>query len=321
MHALTVTKSNLLFILPVLLTLSFISPTAKSFTISNTETSSSLGITGLFFNRSESGWGVNLAQQYGIIFATLYAYDSSGLPTWYVASNCVITADGCSGELYKVTAGSEITDTWNSANLRVNTVGTISFTFTDKDTGTMNFTINGVSGSKVIERQIWAVAPPPPYTKLDATGSELADSATSWSCVRDNSTGLIWEVKTNDGSIHHYSNTYRWGGVGAEAGAGGSYYPDWDSLVNGSNAESLCGYSDWRVPVISELAGLADNRQYPYVNVLYFPKTQQNACWSASAGSDSGVARTVGFADGYGGRRYEDPRNYGAAVRLVSDGQ
>jgi len=43
---------------------------------------------------------------------------------------------------------------------------------------------------------------PPSYTKLDASGNDLPDSATSWVMVRDNMTGLIWEVKTDDGSIH-----------------------------------------------------------------------------------------------------------------------
>jgi len=49
---------------------------------------------------------------------------------------------------------------------------------------------------------------PPSYTKLDASGNDLPDSATSWVMVRDNVTQLIWEVKTDDGSIHDRDNTY-----------------------------------------------------------------------------------------------------------------
>ena len=48
----------------------------------------------------------------------------------------------------------------------------------------------------------------PSYTKLDASGNDLADSVTSWAMVRDNVTGLIWEVKTDDGTIHDKDNTY-----------------------------------------------------------------------------------------------------------------
>ncbi len=36
------------------------------------------------------------------------------------------------------------------------------------------------------------------FTKLDANGQPLPNSATTWSCVKDNRTGLIWEVKTAD---------------------------------------------------------------------------------------------------------------------------
>lgn len=44
------------------------------------------------------------------------------------------------------------------------------------------------------------------YTKLDANGDDLAEAATSWSCVRDNVSGLIWEVKTTSG-LHDANNT------------------------------------------------------------------------------------------------------------------
>ena len=51
---------------------------------------------------------------------------------------------------------------------------------------------------------------PPSYTKLDAVGNDLSDTATSWTMVRDNVTGLIWEVKTDDGSVHDKDNKYTW---------------------------------------------------------------------------------------------------------------
>ena len=57
---------------------------------------------------------------------------------------------------------------------------------------------------------------PMSYTKLDGSGNALPDSATSWSMVRDNVTGLIWEVKTNKDGVKNYNdphdadNTYTW---------------------------------------------------------------------------------------------------------------
>jgi hypothetical protein len=48
------------------------------------------------------------------------------------------------------------------------------------------------------------------YTKLDVNGNALPFSATEWEMVRDNVTGLIWEIKTDDGTIHDKDNRYRW---------------------------------------------------------------------------------------------------------------
>ena len=51
---------------------------------------------------------------------------------------------------------------------------------------------------------------PQSYTKLDENGDDLPYEATTWVMVRDNVTGLIWEVKTDDGSIHDKDDTYGW---------------------------------------------------------------------------------------------------------------
>lgn len=123
--------------------------------------------TGLWWNASEDGWGVTLTEQVDIIFATLFTYDTSGIPKWYVASNCVIAGNGCSGDLYEVSGGTPITTDWDGSGKQVVDVGDVSFTFTDNNTGTMDFTINGVSGSKAITRQVWrALSPGAPMTAL-----------------------------------------------------------------------------------------------------------------------------------------------------------
>jgi len=124
------------------------------------DTSSNAPITGLWWNALESGWGVTLTQQYEVIFVTIFTYDASGMPIWYVASNCIISGDSCSGELYKVSGGNIVTGDWANANIKVDTVGGIGFTFIDDDTATMNFTIDGVDSSKWITRQVWSTLSP-----------------------------------------------------------------------------------------------------------------------------------------------------------------
>src|SRR5690606_12629120 len=65
----------------------------------------------------------------------------------------------CTGDLYSLTGGAALPLPWNNANKIISTVGTINFAFTDTNNGTMNYTINGVSGSKTITRQVFATEP------------------------------------------------------------------------------------------------------------------------------------------------------------------
>ena len=81
------------------------------------------------------------------------------------------------------------------------------------------------------------------FTKLDRNGNPLPAAATSWSCVRDNVTGLTWEVKTNDGGIHDKDNTYWWGGKTAVGSGYGTHYGDWGSLVDGTTLRIIVSYN------------------------------------------------------------------------------
>ncbi|MCB1584311.1 MAG: DUF1566 domain-containing protein [Xanthomonadales bacterium] len=154
------------------------------------------------------------------------------------------------------------------------------------------------------------------FTKLDASGNALPASATQWSCVKDNVTGLIWEVKTDDGGIHDKDLTYRWGGITRQGNYGTEFYDDWDVLVNGSNNENLCGFNDWRVPTAQELMSIVNiGRATPSIDTNYFPKTRTSSFWSASPlAYDSNWALVVGFVSGI---FYFDDRNSYNYVRLV----
>lgn len=109
--------------------------------------------TDLWWNTGESGWGVQVTQQHETIFATWYTYDAQGNATWYVASDCKMSASGCTGDLYQVTGGSALTAPWSAASKVTTAVGTVTIAFTDPSNGTMNYTINGTSASRAITRQ------------------------------------------------------------------------------------------------------------------------------------------------------------------------
>lgn len=169
------------------------------------------------------------------------------------------------------------------------------------------------------------------FTRLNADGSDYTGSgdyaSQPWACVRDNHTGLIWEVKTDDGGIHDRDTTYRWGGKTAlvneraRTDGWGSYSNHWDTLVDGSNQANagtgLCGTNDWRVPTVKELAGITHKgRSNLTIDTNYFPNTVNGAYWSS-------LPREVGWADAWvvsfsEGNDFYVRRNYKYRVRIVA---
>jgi hypothetical protein len=164
------------------------------------------------------------------------------------------------------------------------------------------------------------------FTKLDANGNPLAASAAAWVCVQDKVTGLIWEVKTDDGGLRDKDHTYTWYNPddGANGGAAGT--PDGGSCVGSAcdtqgyaqavNAQGLCGASDWRLPSREELRSIVNyNRFGPAIDVSYFPNTESAPYWSSSPYAYSSDGAWYVFFnlgdDGYLSKGYEH------AVRLV----
>ncbi len=165
------------------------------------------------------------------------------------------------------------------------------------------------------------------FTKLDQQGLPLASDSTSWSCVRDNHTGLIWEVKTTTPGLQHQTNTYSWYSsntrVAGEdpgvknAGACQGSSCDSEGYSTAVNALKLCGRNDWRLPTLMELLGIVNNaKQKPAIDGQFFPETLPVAYWTQSYARGSKM-RTVNFNDGSSGPADKSSAN---AIRLVSQG-
>jgi hypothetical protein len=107
---------------------------------------------------SESGWGVNLTHQGNILFATWFTYDASGKGMWLVMSDGerVGSTASYTGALFRTTGPAFSANPWNKALVTRTEVGTATFTFTDANTGTFSYTLNGVSQSKAITRQVFS---------------------------------------------------------------------------------------------------------------------------------------------------------------------
>lgn len=105
---------------------------------------------------SESGWGVNIAHQGNIVFATWFTYAADGRGQWLVMSNGARTAPNTwSGPFYRTRGPAFSLAPW-AGPVTLTEVGTGTFTFTGPDTGTFAYTVDGVSQTKSITRQVFA---------------------------------------------------------------------------------------------------------------------------------------------------------------------
>jgi len=165
------------------------------------------------------------------------------------------------------------------------------------------------------------------FTKLDAEGNELPFDAGEWVCVNDNHTGLIWEVKTNDGGLRDQDHNYTWydsdyedldgrSAGGTDGGDCDGSRCDTEGYVEAVNAEGLCGASDWRMPTIDELHSLVHmGRTNPAIDADFFPNTIVARFWSSSL--DAGKDFRAWYVRSERGRDAGMDKNRAAAVRLV----
>ena len=109
----------------------------------------------LWWNPGESGWGVNIAHQEDILFATLFTYDANRQPVWYVMSQGSRSLSGSySGTLYRTRGPAFDATPWTPVS--ITPVGSMSFTFDGGNAATMTYTVDGIAVTKQIQRQVFA---------------------------------------------------------------------------------------------------------------------------------------------------------------------
>ncbi len=200
------------------------------------------------------------------------------------------------------------------------------YTHNDDSDGVAGFSFTKIGDdgkALAIQDQQWS------YDEKGAdSGSEAA--GTKWSCVKDNVTGLIWEVKTQDGGLRDMDWQYTWyntdnttngGGVGVQDGGHcqGSQC-DTQSYVEAVNAQGLCGSSHWRLPEVDELQSIVDHTKHdpePTIDINFLPNTKAWIYWSATPYAKAfDYAWFIGFNGGNdnwsAGKGYDN-----ASVRLV----
>jgi len=164
----------------------------------------------------------------------------------------------------------------------------------------------------------------PNYTKLDANGNALNKSASTWVMVRDEITGLIWEVKTTDNSIHGNARTATWydsnndtnGGFSGTNGEG----TDTEDYLLQLNFEKFGGFSDWRLPTLQEISTIvAISKESIAISKSVFPNAQAGKYWTSTTNANyPNKAWYVNLVGGGNGNTDKSEALYIRAVRKSS---
>lgn len=125
------------------------------------------------------------------------------------------------------------------------------------------------------------------FTRLDSNGDAVDNPSFAFSCVRDNVTGLIWQIKDNvdTTSIEYVDQSFTWfsdeenGNFEGELNAGSTSCNvsngqcNTQDYVSEVNATGMCGFFDWRVPSASELHSIIHygKTTAPLVDTVFFP--------------------------------------------------
>jgi hypothetical protein len=112
--------------------------------------------TGLWNNDpAETGWGIAFHQQYETAFAVAYVYGPGNVPLWFVMPGGTWSQNGpednYEGPIYTVT-GPPVTGVFNTNQVRATAAGTAKLTFKSHETGTVSYTLNGVTVTKELKR-------------------------------------------------------------------------------------------------------------------------------------------------------------------------
>ncbi len=99
------------------------------------------------------------------------------------------------------------------------------------------------------------------YTKISNDGAELPQTANlgskpnDWGCTRDNETGFVWEIKTDDDSFRSRYNVITEHSVKYAGNKcnNSSCDTDSESYTKTMNDAGICGIKSWKMPTLEQL--------------------------------------------------------------------
>ncbi len=108
--------------------------------------------------REENGWGLSVVQHASGLFSVIYAYDAAGKATWYVmpAGTWDAARTSYSGAVYSPRGAPY--SAYDATRFAPGAaVGRVTISFIDATTAALDYTLDGVSGRRGIQRQEFGI--------------------------------------------------------------------------------------------------------------------------------------------------------------------
>ncbi len=106
--------------------------------------------SGLWWDPSKGGQGVSIFQNNGSICGAWYLYDSSGKDMWLVFTGILSSSNTFTTQLFQYT-GPALGTPWDINQVKNTPKGTVTLVFNSASSITMNYSINGLSGTLDLE--------------------------------------------------------------------------------------------------------------------------------------------------------------------------
>ena len=101
----------------------------------------------------QTGWGLALLQQQAVLVGSWYTYDNQGRATWFVMNEGNWTSPSIyQGNLIQATGSPLLGSSYNAASFAWTGAGPITLNFTDANSGSMTYTVDGVTQTKSVSR-------------------------------------------------------------------------------------------------------------------------------------------------------------------------
>ncbi len=117
---------------------------------------------GLWWNSpagSESGWGINFTHQGDVIFATWFTYDADGKGLWLAMTADRAADSAFAGAIFRTRGPAFSATPFDPAAVSATQVGAGTLTFASTNNGSFAYTVNGISQTKTITREVFGSVP------------------------------------------------------------------------------------------------------------------------------------------------------------------